>query len=98
MYGDIGTQLGKELSLKLADAFLCVEDEGLIFFQIRRDVALTVSEGLFANIVSGDAARVGVSDLDIVAGAFVVADFEVIDAGASPLALLQLGHPLLPIF
>src|SRR5579859_5251932 len=88
MDGDVGAELGEEFGLKLADPLLRVEDERLKLFQIGCDVAFAVGEGLFANVVTGNAARIGVGDLDVVARAFVVADLEVIDTGAAPLALL----------
>ena len=87
----------KEFALHFAGTLLGIEDKRLIFFQVGRDVAFAVGERLFADIVPGYTVDIDIGDLDVVAGAFIIANFEVIDACTPAFALLQVGYPFLPI-
>ena len=97
MNGKVCSQLSKKLAFQFADALLGVEDKRLVFFQVGCNVAFTVGERLFANVVFGHTVGVGIGDLNVVAGTFIIANFEVIDARAPAFALLQIGYPFLPI-
>ena len=68
-----------------------------MLFQLRRDVALGVLDGLLADVIIGNARasglRLGVGDLDVVAENLVESDFEARDARAPDLLGLKLGDP-----
>ena len=90
---DLAQKLPVELALQLQDALLCVEDQRLVFLQLRRDVALGVDQRLFADVVGRDERRVRLRDLDVVAENLVVADLQRFDARALPFDRLQVGDP-----
>ena len=97
MNGDICPQLHEKLVLHLIDAVLRVENQGFVFLEIGCDVAFAVCERLAAHVIFRDAVQLGVRDFDIIAGGFVIADLERIDAAASAFALFHLGNPPSPV-
>ena len=72
----------------------CVENLGLVLFQLRGDVALAVGEGLFAHVVVGHRLEVGLRDFNVVAEDPVVSHFKRMDAGALPLCLPRNGRSI----
>src|SRR5690349_7944404 len=94
---NISPQLYKELILHFVNPLLRIENEGLVLFEVRSDVALTIGECLSAQVLFRNAVHLGVWNFDVIARGFVITDFQRVDACASAFALLQLSNPLLAI-
>ena len=92
------THLTKEPRLDLLHALLGVEDQGLVFFELRDDESLGVDQGLFADVGVGDSVEVGLSDLDVVAKDLVETNLEVSNPGVFAFLLFQTGDPSFGLF
>ncbi len=69
----------------------------LKFFQLRRDVALRIDQGLLADIVRRDGEFVGVGNFEIVAEYVIESDFQ-LDAGLFFFLFFQFGNIFLAVF
>ena len=79
---DLLTHIVEQLIFDGDRSLLCAENTALDLFELGRDIALAVGQGLLADVVLRHQILVGIGDLDIVAEDAVVAD-------------LQLGDPRL---
>src|SRR5262245_65694724 len=86
-------QLAQDLQLTIDSVLERVEDDRLLLFQLRREIALCAGERLLADVVVGNQLDVGVADLDVIAEDAVVADLQALDAGSLALDLLERGAP-----
>src|SRR5205814_135689 len=73
---------------------LRVEDQGFLFLELGRDVALAVDERLLARVLGGDGLAIGVADLEVVAEHLVESDLERPDAGPLAFVLFQAADPI----
>ncbi len=87
-----GTQLFEHLALDFEDLFFGFEDLDFQFLQFGRGEALGVHQSLFALVIGRRQMHIRLGDFQIIAEDVVEADLERADAGAGPLALLDLGE------
>ena len=89
--------LGKEAGLDLALAVLGIEEQGFVFFEFGRDVALGIDQGLLAHVGLWYSVQVGFGHFDIVAKDLVVSYLEILDPRVSAFLAFQVGDPLFGI-
>ena len=93
---DLQANLLKQLVLQFNDLFFGSQYLGFVLLEFRGDIALGVGQGLATLVVVGDLVDVAFGDFEIITEDSIVADFQIGDAGAFPLTLLQLDDPPLP--
>ena len=86
--------LPEEAGLQLRDALPGVQNQRLVFLELRREEALAADQRLLADVVRGHLRQVGVGDLDVVAEDPVVADLERLYARPLPFLGFQVGQVL----
>ena len=90
---DVGAELLEEALLELEGLLLGAGDELFALLEGGRGEAFAAGDRLLAQVVVGDGLELRGGDLDEVAEDAVVADLEVLDAGAGGLGGLVLGDP-----
>ena len=76
-----------KVSLQFLHEAFGVEHLGFVFFELRRDIALAIGQGLLAQIIApARTSNATVGHLDVVAEHPVVAHLQRMNAGAPPLA------------
>ena len=97
LLGNRGTHLGEELIFEGHHPVLGSQDPGLQLLELLRDVPFGVGEGLLAYVVLRHLAGVSAGDFDIIPEHPVVADLQVLDAGALFLLGLHPGDDALAV-
>ena len=89
LHSHLVPHLAKQLVFQGGELFPGREHLAFQLFQLGGDEPLAAGEGLAAGVILGGLVGVGFADLDIVAKDLVVAHFQLGDAGALPLPLLD---------
>ena len=72
---------------------LRIQDQGFVFFHFRGDVAFSIDQRLFANVIRRGLVGVAVGDFDVITENLVVTNFEGLDAGSFAFEAFQVGDP-----
>ena len=84
----------EQLIFQFHTAFLRAENFAFHLLQLRRDVTLTVGDGLFADVMRRHLVEIRLGDLDVVTEDGIESNLERGDAGARDFVRLQFGNPI----
>ena len=94
---DFLSHTDKKLVFQLIDLGLRIQNQIFHLLQLRRNEAFRVGQRLFANVVFGNQIKIGFGNFQIITKHPIVADLQVLDAGALALGVFEIGNPLLSI-
>lgn len=92
---DFFSDFREQLQLQAHRLLLCTDNLLLDILQLRRHVAFTVSQRLFADIAHGHHVVIRLGDLNIIPENSIVLHPQIANAGFISFPLLQLNDPLL---